>query len=192
MGHCLVLVLGDSPPYAPGLKGESVLTATDLDGRSPFFCLLPPAIRILPPLLWSVTLRMVEPTSPRYLPTKIVIPDLVSYCTFNLRKSRYHEMLSIETKRWLFRGDSLDEHAQCAFHELKASQLAAMCYPNAGYPQLRVSSDFLGWLFHLDNLSDDMDNRSITEVANIVMNSLHHPYTFRSNARLSDDKRVRA
>ncbi|KIM55373.1 hypothetical protein SCLCIDRAFT_134791 [Scleroderma citrinum Foug A] len=128
---------------------------------------------------------MVEPTSPRYLPTKIVIPDLLSHCTFNLRKSRYHKMLSIETKRWLFRGDSLDERAQRAFHGLKAGQLAAMCYPNAGYPQLRVSSDFLNWLFHLDNLSDDMDNRSITEVANVVMNSLHHPYTFRSNARLS-------
>ena len=128
---------------------------------------------------------MVESTSPRYLPTKIVIPDLVSHCTFNLRKSRYHKMLSIETKRWLFRGDSLDERAQRAFHGLKAGQLTAMCYPNAGYPQMRVSSDFLNWLFHLDNLSDDMDNRSITEVANVVMNSLHHPYTFRSNARLS-------
>ncbi|KAL4066991.1 isoprenoid synthase domain-containing protein [Scleroderma yunnanense] len=128
---------------------------------------------------------MSEPTSPPYSPTKIIIPDLVSHCTFNLRKSRYHKMLSIETKQWLFRGDSLDERARRAFYGLKAGQLTAMCYPKAGYPQLRVTCDFITWLFHLDNLSDDMDDRSITEVANVVMNSLHHPYTFRSNARLS-------
>lgn len=93
-------------------------------------------------------------------------------------------MLFIDSKKWLFSGDNLDERSRRAFHGLKAGQLTAMCYPKSGYPQLRAVSDFLNWLFHLDNLSDDMDNRSIAEVANVVMNSLHHPHTFHSNARL--------
>ncbi|KAG6335506.1 hypothetical protein ID866_3578 [Astraeus odoratus] len=122
---------------------------------------------------------------PHSSPQKITIPDLVSHCTFKLRKSRYHCMLSTESKDWLFRGANLDDRARCSFHGLKAGQLTATCYPKAGYPQLRVACDFLNWLFHLDNLSDDMDNRSITEVANVVMNSLYHPYTFRSHSRLS-------
>ncbi|KAH7887063.1 isoprenoid synthase domain-containing protein [Phlebopus sp. FC_14] len=120
------------------------------------------------------------------VPTKIIIPDLVSHCTFELQKNRNHKLVSVESKKWLFNGDSdLDERSRRAFHRLKAGQLTAMCYPKAGYPQLRVCSDFLNWLFHLDNLSDDMDNRGISDIANVVMNSLHHPYSYRSSARLN-------
>ncbi|KIJ61808.1 hypothetical protein HYDPIDRAFT_95823 [Hydnomerulius pinastri MD-312] len=119
-------------------------------------------------------------------PTKIVIPDLVSHCTFDLSKNRNHKLASRESKKWLFNGDpNLDEGSRRAFHGLKAGQLTAMCYPKAGYPQLRVCSDFMNWLFHLDNLSDDMDIRGIKDVANVVMNSLHHPHTYRSSTRLN-------
>ncbi|KAI5983940.1 isoprenoid synthase domain-containing protein [Pisolithus orientalis] len=139
---------------------------------------------LLPPLS-STTLAMFPPTLRPSSPTKVIIPDLVSHCTFALRSSIHQRRLSAESERWLFRSDNLNESTRHSFRGLKAGKLTAMCYPNAGYPQLRVVSDFLNWLFHLDNLSDDMDNRSITEVANVVMNSLHHPYTYRSNVRLS-------
>ncbi|KAJ7906287.1 isoprenoid synthase domain-containing protein [Mycena leptocephala] len=59
-----------------------------------------------------------------------------------------------------------------------------MCYPDAGCPQLRVCNDFLTYLFHLDNLSDDMDNRSTKATADVVLNSLYHPHTWRSPARV--------
>ncbi|KIJ15937.1 hypothetical protein PAXINDRAFT_180528 [Paxillus involutus ATCC 200175] len=129
-----------------------------------------------------------SPVSPTSLsaPTKIVIPDLVSHCTFDLRLNRNHKLVSVESKRWLFNGDPyLDEQSRRAFHGLKAGRLTAMCYPNVGYPQLRACADFLNWLFHLDNLSDDMDNRGIQEVSNVVMNSLYDPHTYRSSARLN-------
>ncbi|KAF8137234.1 isoprenoid synthase domain-containing protein [Boletus edulis] len=118
--------------------------------------------------------------------TTIQLPDLVSHCTFDLHTDRNHKLVSIESKRWIFNGDpNLDEVARRAFHGLKAGKLAAMCYANAGYHQLRVCSDFLNWLFHLDNLSDDMDDRGIDNVANVVMNSIHHPHTYRCSARLN-------
>ncbi|THU75673.1 hypothetical protein K435DRAFT_557463, partial [Dendrothele bispora CBS 962.96] len=53
--------------------------------------------------------------------------------------------------------------------------LIAMCYPDAAYPQLRVCNDFLTYLFHLDDLSDDMDDRSTSAMADVVSNALYHP-----------------
>jgi Terpene synthase family 2, C-terminal metal binding len=70
------------------------------------------------------------------------------------------------------------------FHGLKAGLLSAMCYPDAGCPQLRVVNDYLTYLFHLDNLSDDMDNRGTRATADVVLNSLYHPHTDRSSARV--------
>ncbi|KAG8216688.1 isoprenoid synthase domain-containing protein [Butyriboletus roseoflavus] len=119
-------------------------------------------------------------------PAIVLLPDLVSHCKFDLHTNRNHKLVSVESKRWIFNGDhDLDQAARRAFHGLKAGKLAAMTYPNAGYPQLRACSDFLSWLFHLDDLSDDMDDRGIDKVANVVMNSIYHPHTYRSPARLN-------
>ena len=59
-----------------------------------------------------------------------------------------------------------------------------MCYPDAAYPQLRVVNDFLTYLFHIDNLSDDMDTKGTKATADAVLNSLYHPHTWRSPARI--------
>jgi hypothetical protein len=99
--------------------------------------------------------------------------------------NRHHKQATAESKRWLFRGDNLNQKSRKAIHELKAGQLASMCYPDAGYPQLRVCCDFLNYLFHLDNLSDDMDKAGTKNIANVVLNSLHHPYDYYSPARLN-------
>ncbi|GLB42110.1 putative terpene synthase family, metal binding domain [Lyophyllum shimeji] len=122
--------------------------------------------------------------SPSTPVTKIVIPDLVSHCTFKKRVSRHRKQVTTETKRWLFKYGGLDEKKRAAIHGLKCGLLTAMCYPDAGCPQLRVCNDFLTYLFHLDNLSDDMDNRGTRSIANEVLNSLYHPYTYRSDARV--------
>lgn len=117
-------------------------------------------------------------------PGKIVLPDLVSHCTFPLRHSRHRKRITTETKRWLFKGDNLVGRAQDRYHGLKAGLLTSMCYPDAAYPQLRLCNDFLTYLFHLDNLSDDMDNRGTRSVANVVLNSLYHPKSYWSPERL--------
>ncbi|KAF8644897.1 hypothetical protein AX16_008181 [Volvariella volvacea WC 439] len=59
-----------------------------------------------------------------------------------------------------------------------------MCYPDAEYPQLRVVNDFLTYLFHLDNLSDDMDKRGTSATADVVLNSLYHPYTYSTSHKV--------
>lgn len=118
-------------------------------------------------------------------PKKIVLPDLVSHCTFKLRCSRYWKLVTTETKRWLFKDPrNLLGKKREAYHGLKCGLLTSMCYPDAGYFQLRVVNDFLTYLFHLDNLSDDMDNRGTHTTADEVLNSLYHPHTWHSSARV--------
>lgn len=39
-------------------------------------------------------------------------------------------------------------------------------------------------LFHLDNLSDDMDTVGTQTTANVVMNTLYHPNTYSSATRV--------
>ncbi|KAG2143016.1 isoprenoid synthase domain-containing protein [Suillus clintonianus] len=118
-------------------------------------------------------------------PTKFILPDLVSHCDFKLRMNRHHKQATAESKRWLFRGDNLNPKSRKAIHGLKAGQLTSMCYPDAGFPQLRVCCDFMNYLFHLDNLSDDMDRAGTKGIADVVLNSLHHPYDYYSPARLN-------
>ncbi|KAJ3514289.1 hypothetical protein NLJ89_g2459 [Agrocybe chaxingu] len=115
---------------------------------------------------------------------KIILPDLVSHCTFKLRHNRHRKQVTTETKKWLFKDGNLLGQKERAYHGLKCGLLTSMCYPDAGYPQLRVVNDFLTYLFHLDNLSDDMDNRGTTTTADEVLNSLYHPHTWRSSARV--------
>lgn len=117
-------------------------------------------------------------------PSKIVLPDLVSHCTFTLRLSRHRKQITSETKKWLFKDGNLLGRKKDAYHGLKCGTLTAMTYPMAGCPQLRVCNDFLTYLFHLDNLSDDMDNLGTLSTADEVLNSLYHPHTYQSTARV--------
>ncbi|KZP15764.1 terpenoid synthase [Athelia psychrophila] len=121
----------------------------------------------------------------RSRPTKILLPDLVSHCNFAIRVNRHRKQAASASKRWLFRGDNLSSKKRQAFHGLKAGLLTSMCYPNAGYPQLRVCCDFMNYLFHLDNLSDDMDRNGTQTIADTVLNSLYHPTSYHSSSRVS-------
>lgn len=52
---------------------------------------------------------------------------------------------------------------------LRAGKLVSMCYTGAPFEQTRVTCDFIHWLFHVDDLSDDMTDRTTARVAKDVM-----------------------
>ncbi|GAW09031.1 terpenoid synthase [Lentinula edodes] len=95
------------------------------------------------------------------------LPDLA------VRSCRHRKQVTTETKKWLFQGDNLVGKIRDRYHGLNCGLLAA-------YPQLRVCNDFLTYLFHLDNLSDDMDNHGTMTTADVVMNTLYHPENHQS------------
>jgi Terpene synthase family 2, C-terminal metal binding len=59
-----------------------------------------------------------------------------------------------------------------------------MCYPAADLDHLRVCCDFMNYLFHIDDLSDDMDNLGTVGIGNEVMNTLYHPNHYQPTTRL--------
>ena len=122
-----------------------------------------------------------SPATPAH---KIVIPDLVTYCTFKKRVNRHTKQVTTETKQWLFKGGNLTGKKRDSFRGLKASLLTAMTCSGAAFPQFRVCNDFLAYSFYPDNLSDDMDNQGTRTVADAVLNSLYHPHTYNSPERV--------
>ncbi|KAJ7743432.1 isoprenoid synthase domain-containing protein [Mycena olivaceomarginata] len=82
------------------------------------------------------------------------LPDLLLICDFPLRMNRYRKQVAAETIRWILHGTS-DTELTHKVRGLKCGLLAAMCYPQAGFPQLRVCNDFLTFLFHIDDISDE-------------------------------------
>jgi hypothetical protein len=116
--------------------------------------------------------------------TKIVLPDLVSYCTFDMKINPHCKQAMADSSEWLLQGDSLNQQKRQAFHGLKAGLLSSICYPDSSYPQLRVCCDFTNYLFHFDDLSDDMDNRDTKTAADVVFNSLYHPYSYQPTTRI--------
>ncbi|KAF9256050.1 terpenoid synthase [Marasmius fiardii PR-910] len=121
--------------------------------------------------------------------TKFQLPDLISQCPFDLHVSRHRKQVTTETRKWLSKNNENIEKVLHKYDEMKCGWLTAMTYPGAAYPQLRVCNDFLAWIFHYDNLSDDMDAKGATTMADTVMNALYHPgrYTCAGLGNLTRD-----
>ena len=115
-------------------------------------------------------------------PTKILFPDFISACPFELRVSRYCKSSSAQSKRWLLKGCHLSKKKRAAFQGLKGGLLTAMCYPLAAPDRLRVCCDFINYLFHLDNICDEMDDRRTVSTASEVIGALRDPRGFRPSS----------
>jgi hypothetical protein len=120
------------------------------------------------------------------LPTKvtIVIPDIASPCDFELRFNRHGKRVANASKRWMLRSGKLHDRTRRGLQGLKCGLLTSTCYPHAASAQLQVACDFLNWLFHLDNLSDDMEGHDTRSMADTVMNVFYHPFTYPTRSNL--------
>jgi len=114
-----------------------------------------------------------------------LIPDLASSCNLELHFNRHGRRVAKASKRWLFRGGKLNDRTRQDFQGLKCGLLASACYPDAAYSQLLVACDFMNYLFHLDNLSDDMEAHDTRSMADTIMNVLHHPFTHPTTSNLA-------
>ncbi|KAF5358646.1 hypothetical protein D9758_007705 [Tetrapyrgos nigripes] len=113
------------------------------------------------------------------------IPDLPSYFKYSLRKNSYERQVLFETKGWFFQGDFfVKPRASDSYDRDNFAFLASTCYPEADYLRIRACSDFLILLFHLDDITDDMDTTDTDSVAEIVMNTLRDPYGYDSPTRV--------
>jgi hypothetical protein len=115
---------------------------------------------------------------------KIILPDLVSHCTFQLRQNPHGKKIGSGSEQWLTRNGNLSQKKQKALHGLKCGLLTAMTYPDCPEYELRVCCDYLNYLFHLDNISDNMSNSGTLSTREIVIGTLRNPREFKSSARV--------
>ena len=110
------------------------------------------------------------------VPDHFILPDLVSHCDFPLAYHPHGDDVAAESVRWLDEGcPELSPKARKALYGLQAGELTAYCYPFCSTERLRVVSDFMNYLFHLDNISDGMMHTGTEELADTVMNALWFP-----------------
>jgi len=113
-------------------------------------------------------------------PTSFTLPDLVGHCHFPLTYNPHGDDVAPQSDRWLDVGcPELTPKKRAALYGLKAGELTAFCYPTCDAEHLRVVSDFMNYLFHLDNISDGMMTRETDVLSDVVMNALWYPEAYR-------------
>lgn len=105
-------------------------------------------------------------------PTFFIMPDLVGDCPFPLGRHPNADELTAESTKWLVDGcPELSSKRKEALWGLQAGLLTARCYPYCPPERMRIVADFLGYLFHLDNISDGMLTKETDVLADAVMNA---------------------
>ncbi|KAJ8480777.1 hypothetical protein ONZ51_g6432 [Trametes cubensis] len=109
-------------------------------------------------------------------PDHFILPDLVGHCHFPLSYHPNGDAVAAESVKWLDEGcPELSPKARKALYGLQAGELTAYCYTTCSAERLRVVSDFMNYLFHLDNISDGMMRTGTEELSDVVMNALWFP-----------------
>ncbi|KAF5373605.1 hypothetical protein D9758_000965 [Tetrapyrgos nigripes] len=106
-------------------------------------------------------------------PDHFILPDLISHCSFPLVYNEHGDGVASQSVRWLDTNcPALNAKRRKALYGLQAGELTAYCYNTAPPERLRVISDFMNYLFHLDNISDGMMTKDTDLVSDAVMNAL--------------------
>ncbi|KAF8912142.1 isoprenoid synthase domain-containing protein [Gymnopilus junonius] len=105
-------------------------------------------------------------------PESFILPDLISHCKFALFYHADGDEVAKQSVDWLDSScPDLTDKQRRALHVLQAGELTAYCYYAASKERLRIISDFMNYLFHLDNISDGMMTQDTDLLADIVMNA---------------------
>ncbi|THH17076.1 hypothetical protein EW146_g3682 [Bondarzewia mesenterica] len=114
-------------------------------------------------------------------PDAIVLPDFISYCKYPLRISPYRHEVAAQSEAWLLASARLNAKKRRAFVDLKASDLASMCYPDADQHHLRVVADFINYLFKLDDWTDEFAAKDVGGMRDCVLGALRDPKGFQTD-----------
>ncbi|KZO94494.1 terpenoid synthase [Calocera viscosa TUFC12733] len=108
----------------------------------------------------------------------VILPDLLKMCNvFPFGVNPLAHIIGPATDRWLEAPGSLtNAKARVAQAGLKAGLRMAMCLPWCNdVEKLQVAADFDNYLFHLDDLTDEMDLKDVGAVVEAVMGVIREP-----------------
>ena len=109
-----------------------------------------------------------------------VLPDLVNHCPFSLTYHDDGDAIAADSLEWIIsHSPHFTQKQVAATRGLQAGELTAYCYNNCASDRLRVVSDFMYYLFHLDDISDGHLARDAEGLGNCVMNAFEWPDDYR-------------
>lgn len=114
-------------------------------------------------------------------PRRFILPDLVSHCPYPQRLNQHAATVARASESWLLAEADFSATRREAFLGLRAGELTAACYPDAETDQLQVASDFMNFLFTLDDWSDEFDAADNYGLAQCVMCALDDPTGFQTS-----------
>ena len=111
---------------------------------------------------------------PSEVKTTFAIPDMIAAVPFPFSVQPHGDAIADESDKWLDAScPELGEKERAAMYGIRAGILAAYCYPYCDDERFRVISDYINFLFHLDDLSDDVRDAAL--LASTVLNPCWHP-----------------
>lgn len=110
-------------------------------------------------------------------PSLFRLPQL--QCQFALTYHESGDAVAAASDAWFANGFSnFTDVARRRLNGLKAGQLTAYCYNKTSEDRLRVVCDFMNFVFHLDDLSDNLKSKDTVILADFVMNAFESPYSY--------------
>jgi hypothetical protein len=115
------------------------------------------------------------PLSTVSMPSKLVLPDLLSICPINGSTNPHYETATAESRAWLnsfniFHGENLTLLLAC-----NSELLVSHTYPYAAYEQFRTACDFVTLLFVIDEVSDDQNGKDARQTGLVYLNVMMDP-----------------
>ena len=121
-----------------------------------------------------------SPTPTVQEPSFFVLPDLVDHCPFSPTYHDDGDTIAADSREWIIsHSPHFTQKQVVAMRGLQAGELTAYCYNNCASDRLRVVSDFMYYLFHLDDISDGHLARDAEGLGNCVMNAFEWPHDYR-------------
>ncbi|EIW83693.1 terpenoid synthase [Coniophora puteana RWD-64-598 SS2] len=112
-------------------------------------------------------------------PFHFLLPDFSSHCSYPLRLNKHCVAAAAASEDWLIRLAQLrsprNGRKLKKFMGLKAGYLTALCYPDCPRTELRVVSDYMNFLFTLDDWSDEFAEAGVRGLEQCVMGMLYDP-----------------
>lgn len=106
---------------------------------------------VTPEVIMFSTVAHTTTPGPDSEPSQFILPDLINDCHYPLRQNPHRDVASRASDQWLTDVAQLVEPEIGEYIDVDAGALAALSYPDADAFHLRVCSDFLNWLFIIDD-----------------------------------------
>ncbi|OJA08582.1 hypothetical protein AZE42_04572 [Rhizopogon vesiculosus] len=107
-----------------------------------------------------------------------ILPDLISDCHYPLRKNPHCYPVSRASEKWLIDGLRLVEPRSTQVIGFRIGELAAACNPDADVFRLQVYSDYLSWVFTMDDWLGQSDVDYILRMRQCCVSAFRDPINF--------------